>query len=242
MQFHIYSSPAEVNKALADFFTATCNKAIERQGYANVVLSGGNSPKQLHQLLASEYKDKLQWEKISFFFGDERYVPFESADNNGAMAKRTLFDPLHIGEAQVHYINTNLQPEESAKDYSSDILAHFITKQLKFDFVFLGLGDNVHTASLFPHTPILEEKIAAVKSVYVDEIGAMRISMTAALINKAETIAFLVYGKGKAEAIQKAVEGERNYKLYPAQLIHPDKGEVHWFMDEPAAVLVKNQK
>lgn len=241
MQFHIYNDPSEVNRALADFFVEVCNKAIAAKGYANVVLSGGNSPKQLHQLLASEYKDKVKWERISFFFGDERYVPFDSPDNNGAMAKRTLFDPLNIDETQVHYINTALPPVEAAKDYSADIVSHFLNKPLQFDFILLGLGDNVHTASLFPNTTVLEDKIAAVKSVFVEEIDAMRITMTAPLINKAETIAFLVYGKGKAEAVHHAIKGENNYHLYPAQLIIPVNGEVHWFMDEPAAAQVKNK-
>jgi 6-phosphogluconolactonase len=242
MQLHIYRDPAEVNKALADFFVQQCNKAIGEKGYANVVLSGGNSPKQLHQLLASEYGDKVKWEKISFFFGDERYVPFDSPDNNGAMAKRTLFDPLNIDESQAHYINTALKPEEAARDYSSDIVAHFSGKPLIFDLIFLGLGDNVHTASLFPNTTVLEEKIAAVKSVFVEEINAMRITMTAPLINKAAAIAFLVYGSGKAEALHHAIEGEDNYRLYPAQLIRPEKGEVHWFIDQPAASMLKAQK
>jgi 6-phosphogluconolactonase len=242
MQFHIYSDPQEVNTALADFFVETCNKAIAEKGYANVVLSGGNSPKQLHQLLATEYRDKLQWKRISFFFGDERYVSFDSPDNNGAMAKRTLFDPLNIDESQVHYVNTAMTPEEAARDYSSAIAAHFTGRPVQFDFILLGLGDNVHTASLFPNTDVLEDKIAAVKSVFVEEIKAMRITMTAPLINKASTIAFLVYGPGKAEAVHSAIEGENNYHLYPAQLIKPGNGDVHWFMDEPAAALVRNQK
>lgn len=242
MQFHIYNDPAGVNKALADFFVQVCDTAIAQKGYANVVLSGGNSPKQLHQLLASSYKDKLKWERVSFFFGDERYVPFDSPDNNGAMAKRTLFDPLHIDESQVHYMNTALSPAEAANDYSSDIVAHFANKPIEFDFILLGLGDNVHTASLFPNTPVLDEKIAAVKSVFVEEIDAMRITMTAPLINKANAVAFLVYGSGKAGAVHHAIEGENNYRLYPAQLIHPVNGEVHWFLDKPAAALLKDQK
>ncbi|MBO9570723.1 MAG: 6-phosphogluconolactonase [Chitinophagaceae bacterium] len=235
MQLHILKDAAEVNTALADFFVRVCSKAIKEKGHADVVLSGGNSPKSLHELLASEYKDKLEWNKINFFFGDERYVPFDSPDNNGAMAKRTLFDPLNISDKNVFYIDTSLKPEVSAKKYASEILKHFGDDPVSFDLIILGLGDNVHTASLFPNTDVLDEKKALVKNVYVDEIKAMRITMTAALINESAHIAFLVYGASKAEAVYNAIEGEKNYKLYPAQLIEPEIGETDWFLDEAAA-------
>jgi 6-phosphogluconolactonase len=241
MKIHVLNSPAETNKALADFFIESCNKAINRKGHCDVVLSGGNTPKQFHELLAAEYKDKTEWKKIHFFFGDERFVPFDNPNNNGAMAKRTLFDPLDIADAQVFYIDTALQPEVSAKKYASQILKHFGDDPIEFDFILLGLGDNVHTASLFPNTDVLNEKKALVKHVFVKEIDAMRITMTAALINEAANIAFLVCGESKAEAVHLAIEGEKDHRLYPAQLIEAEVGEVHWFLDEAAAVKLKNK-
>ncbi len=241
MQLHISDNPSSVNTALADFFIETCNKAITEKGHCDVVLSGGNSPKQFHELLASDYRDKVDWSKINFFFGDERFVPFSSANNNGAMAKRTLFDPLNIREQQIFYIDTSVDPEVSAQKYAADILKHFGNDPVRFDFILLGLGDNVHTASLFPNTKVLDEKKALVKSVFVEEIDAMRITMTAALINEAAIIAFLVYGEGKAEAVHHAIEGEKNYHLYPAQLIEAEDGEVHWFLDNAAASKLANK-
>lgn len=241
MKLNISKDSGEVNIAVADFFVQVCKKAINSKGHADVVLSGGNSPKQLHELLASTYKDKLDWSKINFFFGDERFVPFDSPDNNGAMAKRTLFDPLNIDEKNIFYIDTSLQPEISAKKYASEILNHFGDDPVRFDLILLGLGDNVHTASLFPNTNVLDEKKALVKHVYVEEIKAMRITMTAALINEAANIVFLVYGAGKAEAVHHAIEGEKNHHLYPAQLIEAEDGEVFWFIDEAAAEKLSNK-
>lgn len=235
MKIHVYKNPDEVNIALADFFVEKCNEAIAVKGYANVVLSGGNSPKKLHELLAAEYATKTSWTKINFFFGDERYVPFESPDNNGAMAKRTLFDPLNIDESKIFYIDTSLEPEDAAEAYAMIFPS-------AVDFIFLGLGDNVHTASLFPYTDILDEKSPTVKNIYVEEVKAMRISLTAPLINQAKTIAFLVYGAGKAEAVHDAIEGEENYKKFPAQLIKPSNGEVHWFLDQASAKPLTSQK
>jgi 6-phosphogluconolactonase len=241
MQIHISKDVTETNKALADFFIEVCNNAIAKKGHADVVLSGGNTPKKFHELLASDYKDKTDWKKIHFFFGDERFVPFNNPDNNGAMAKQTLFDPLGINDAQIFYMDTALQPEMSAKKYASQILKHFGDDPVQFDFILLGLGDNVHTASLFPNTSVLDEKKALVKNVFVEEINAMRITMTAALINEAANIAFLVHGENKAEAVHLAIEGKKNAHLYPAQLIEAEDGEVHWFIDESAAAKLKNK-
>ncbi len=235
MQLHISENASAVNIALADFFIDTCQKSILEKGHCDVVLSGGNSPKQFHELLVNNYHDKIDWSKINFFFGDERFVPFDNPDNNGAMAKRTLFDPLNISEQQIFYVDTTVEPVASAKKYAADITRHFGNEPIRFDFILLGLGDNVHTASLFPNTSVLDENKALVKSIFVDEINAMRITMTAALINEAATIAFLVYGEGKAEAVHHAIEGDKNVHLYPAQLIDAEDGEVHWFLDTAAA-------
>ena len=173
--------------------------------------------------------------KIYFFFGDERYVPFTSPDNNGSMVKKTLFDPLSIADANIFYINTAIPPDESAKKYAQCILAHFENKPVRFDLILLGLGENGHTASLFPHTPVLKEKKALVKAVYLEDLSSYRITMTAALINGAYAIAFLVYGAAKANAVYEVLKGERDFGTYPAQLIISEQGIVHWFIDEDAA-------
>lgn len=240
MELHIYPTPGEVITALADFFVAKVNAAITEKGSCSVVLSGGNSPKKLHELLASPaYNQQVDWTKIDFFFGDERYVPFEDADNNGLMAKQTLFDPLHINESKIFYINTTLSPEECAADYANRIRKYFDGNPIQFDLILLGLGDNAHTASLFPHTQVLYEMKALVSAVHVEEVKQYRITMTAPLINESHDIVFLVFGAGKAASVHQILKEEKNIDAYPAQLIEAEEGTVHWFMDDAAAALVK---
>ena len=180
MELHVYKSADEVITGLADFCVRTINEAIAAKGECNLVLSGGNSPKKLYELLVSaSYKNKVDWSRTWFFFGDERYVPFTDKDNNGLMAKQSLFDPLNIDEAKIFYINTALTPEAAAVDYAQKIIAHFGANPIQFDLVLLGLGDNAHTASLFPHTKILYEMKALVSALFIDEIQSYRITMTA---------------------------------------------------------------
>lgn len=236
MELHIYKTPDEVIEGLANYFIQTVKTAIKERNECTVVLSGGNSPKKLYELLAStDHGNQIDWDKIYFFFGDERYVPFTDPENNGNMVKKALFEPLMIPDANIFYINTAVPPEESAKKYSQRILSYFKNNPVRFDLILLGLGDNAHTASLFPHTPVLKEKKALVSAVYIEELLSYRITMTAALINEAHAIAFLVYGEAKANAVHNVLEGEKDFETYPAQLISPEDGILHWFIDEDAA-------
>jgi 6-phosphogluconolactonase len=242
MEIHIYKSPDEAIKGLANYFVATVKTAIKKNGECTVVLSGGNSPKKLYELLASpDYNQQIDWDKIYFFFGDERYVPFNDPENNGNMVKKTLFEPLMIPDANIFYINTVAPPDESAKKYSKRILLHFKNKPIQFDLILLGLGDNAHTASLFPHTPVLKEKKALINAVYLEGTSSYRITMTAALINEAHAITFLVYGTKKANAVHEVLEGKKDPESCPAQLIIPEEGILHWFMDEDAAQNLKTK-
>lgn len=223
-------------KALADFIVSKSKEAITRQGRFTLALSGGSSPKKLFELLASDaYRDSVEWAKVFFFFGDERYVPLYHKNSNYLMAEKALFEPLSITPEQVFAVNTTLPPAQAAQDYEERMLSHFNDPACRFDLILLGLGDNSHTASLFPHTKVLHEKKALVKEIFVDEVNMYRITFTAPLINAAHVIAFLVYGGSKAEAVHHILEDAANIEAYPAQLIQPAEGEIHWFMDEAAA-------
>lgn len=236
MKVNVFGSVAELERALADNIVATARKSITARGVFNFVLSGGNSPKSLNKLLAGpEYRNQIEWPKINFFFGDERYVPADDPQSNALMARQTLFEPLKISESQIFAINTALAPEESAKDYADRIGDYFKDRAAQFDLILLGLGDNSHTASLFPHTPVLHEKTASVKAVWLEGQKVHRITMTAPMINAARHIAFLVYGAGKAEAVHHVQKDQTNIEEYPAQLIRPANGEVQWYLDRPAA-------
>lgn len=235
----IYPSPEQVLKSLADFFVKCASEAIDNNGKFAVALSGGSSPKKLYELLASaDYKDQVEWNKVFFFFGDERNVPHDNPESNALMVQKALFDPLNIPNTQVFKVNTLYSPDEAAKIYNDDIVYFFKREKAVFDLVLLGLGDNSHTASLFPHTLILNDPTASVEQVWLDDQQVYRISFTALLINQAKHIAFLIYGQGKAEAVHHVLEDEKNTNEYPAQLIRDDAA-VYWFMDESAASLLK---
>ena len=180
MTLHIYSTPDEAISKMAVFITDTVNDAIKNNGHCHMVLTGGNSPKKLYELLASStYKDVVRWDKVFFYFGDERYVPFTHRDNNGGMVKNIFFDPLGIREDHICYMDTSFPPEMAAQKYDTAIREKMGNSYPVFDLVLLGMGDNAHTASLFPGTAVLEEKTVDVKSVYLADQDAYRITMTA---------------------------------------------------------------
>ncbi len=237
MDLHIAKTADETLHALADYFIDRAGQAIARRGRFAVALSGGSSPKKLYELLASPaYRAHVAWEQVYFFFGDERNVLPTSPESNYLMAKKALFDPLNIRPAQIFAVDTEQEPSEAAAQYCVDIEEFFGEKKAKFDLVLLGLGDNAHTASLFPHTPVLQDKSVSVKEVWLPEQQVYRITMTAPLINQARAIAFLVYGADKAAAVAQVLGQKQDIEQYPAQLIEPTNGEaVQWFLDEAAA-------
>jgi len=233
---HIYNDPDTLLTALADFVVGIVRLAVDGSGRCNLVLSGGSSPRRLYELLAAEpYRDAVSWRDVYFFFGDERYVPSDDANSNFLMANKTLFLPLDIASEQVFSVNTNLSPADAAHDYERRIRQHFGGDDCRFDLILLGLGDNAHTASLFPRTTVLHEHTALVKEVFVDEVNMYRITFTAPLINAARHVAFLVYGASKAAAVHHILEDAFNAEVYPAQLIKPMAGPPDWFLDAAAA-------
>lgn len=240
VKLNIAATEAEVLTQLAEYFVTTGKAAIAEHGRFSVSLSGGSSPKKLYELLATTYKDALAWSKVDFFFGDERNVPQTDKDSNYLMAKKALFDPLDIPHPHIYAVDTSYSPEAAAKAYTSVIQEYFKGKPMVFDLILLGLGDNSHTASLFPYTPVLHDTSASVKEVFLEDQQVFRISMTAPLINQAKHIAFLVYGEGKALAVHHVLEDERDIENYPAQLIKTD-GDVQWFLDEAAAGELKKK-
>ncbi|WP_426667349.1 6-phosphogluconolactonase [Mucilaginibacter sp. McL0603] len=242
MRINVYNNESEVLNGLANYFVETAAKSIAHHGQFSVALSGGNSPKKLYELLASSsYRDKVEWNKVHFFFGDERYVPHTDPQSNYLMAKKALLEPLDLSYKQIFPIDTSLSPEEAAKKYTTDINYYFAGTDVCFDLILLGLGDNSHTASLFPHTPVLHDKTVSVKEVFLEDQQVFRITMTAPLINQAHHIAYLVYGDGKATAVHHVIEDKIDIENYPAQLIKPQNGDLQWFLDKGAASQLKNR-
>ena len=241
MELNIFNNENEVLAALAEYFIKVANEAIVKDGKFSVALSGGNSPKKLYELLATSYSGEVDWEKVYFFFGDERYVPQTDPDSNYLMAKTALFAPLLIDPSNIFAFDTTVSPEESAAKYQEEVETFFDEGELSFDLVLLGLGDNSHTASLFPHTPVLHDRTPGVTSVFLSDKNIYRLTLNAPLINEAKHIAFLVYGEGKAIAVHHVIEDDENIEEYPAQLIEPIVGEIAWFLDSAAASLLKDE-
>ncbi len=239
MTLHVFDTEAKLLAAYAQYFSDMAQRYIKEQGQFNVVLSGGSSPKRVYELLASPaFRNGVDWEHVYFFFGDERHVPADDDRNNALMVEKALFQPLHIADDHVFKMDTALPPEATASHYMDSIRAHFRGEPIHFDLILLGLGDNAHTASLFPFTAVLHEKTPGVQAVYLKEDDAYRITLTAPLINQAKNVAFLVFGDSKAKAVQEVIKGVKNPDQFPAQLIQPETAELHWFLDKAAATLL----
>lgn len=241
MNLLIYKTKAELLNDLAEYIITIGEKAIAENDRFNFVLTGGNSPKELYSMLATTYREKLDWTKVYFFVGDERNVPPGHESYNGLMARKSLLDPLNVAADHIFFVDTTLAPEKAAIEYAKAITAHFDGADLTFDLILLGMGDDAHTASLFPETEVLTNTEVTVDSVYVDKLATYRITFTAPLINKAKNVAFLVFGESKAEAIKHVIEDEtKNTSLYPSQLIAPIDGGLTFFLDSEAAKLLES--
>ena len=236
MNLNIFKSVKDLNEALIAYVIEIANKAITTKGVFNFVLTGGNSPKELYQQLSTTYKDKIDWSKVYFFFGDERTVLPDHKDYNGLMAKENLFNNLTTLESHIFYIDTTLVPEDAARAYKTALDKHFNGEEIIFDLILLGMGDDAHTASIFPGTDLVHNYEETVAAVWVEKLNTYRISLTAPLINKTKNIAFITFGDNKAAALSHVIgDEEKNFELYPAQLINPINGKLDWFVDEKAA-------
>lgn len=198
-------------------------------------MSGGSTPQQLHTILAgSPYKEKIDWTNLHVFWGDERVLPFEDDRNNAKMAYDTLLNHVPVPAHQIHVMRTDIEPETAALNYDRILQQYFDHTSTSFDLVLLGMGDDGHTLSLFPRTEIVHEQQAWVKAFYLSSQNMYRITLTASVVNKAAAVAFLTAGNNKSKALKQVLQGDFNPDIYPSQLIRPENGELHWFVDEAA--------
>ena len=213
--------------------------AVAARGRFTLVLSGGSSPKHLYELLATpEWRDRLDWSKVHLFWEDDRYVPPDDPRSNYRMVREALLDKIDIPEDNIHRMRTELpRPEQTAQVYEDEIRAVLPSEDTfpSFDFVVLGLGENGHTASLFPHRPALRERSKLVVADFVPEVDMHRVTMTAPLLNAARTVAFFVSGRSKADVVHQVIAGPHRPEDSPAQLIAPACGDLLWLMDAEAA-------
>lgn len=232
----IYNNIEEINNKAAALFTESAEKAIAEKGRFTAVLTGGSSPAGIYKLLASdEYKNKIDWSKVYIFWGDERWVPLNDDLSNAKMSYAALLSHVPIPSENIFEMyKDGVTPEDYAVTYEQSI-RKVLGDEGKFDLILLGMGDDGHTASLFPGEAVLNEQNKWVDAYYLAPQNMHRITLTAPLINKAEKIIVVAFGEKKAHALKEVSKGEYNPALYPMQLIKPVCGELLFLVDKSAA-------
>lgn len=236
MAISIFQDKEALTSAAADLFVAAARKAISANNKFTVALTGGSTPDQLYRLLASEaYRGQVDWQKVWVFWGDERWVPLDDRKSNARMAFETLLDHVDVPGGQIFPMyQEDISPEEYAAIYEGK-LHDVLGGDGAFDLILLGMGDDGHTASLFPGERVLYEQTKWVDAYFLVPQDMYRITLTAPLINQARHIVFALFGEGKAPALYEVLKGGTNIEKYPSQLIKPVSGEVTWLVDESAA-------
>lgn len=232
----ILPDSAAIAEAAAQIVTDLAQKAIERQGRFSLALSGGSTPRALYQLLATElYASQMQWDKVHIFWGDERCVEPDHDDSNYRMAKEVLLDPMSLPPENIHRIKGEIDPQQAASEYETVLHEYFGSDEPRFDGLLLGMGDDGHTASLFPHTTALNETERWVVGNFIASKQVWRITLTATAINAASNVLFLVSGGRKAERLKQVLKASYQPDKLPSQLIKPRNGNLIWLVDQAAA-------
>lgn len=239
MNLLVHESKESLAEAAAKDFVDRAKQAIQSAGRFTVALAGGSTPKATYEILARHHAEAIDWSRVHFFFGDERTVPPDHEDSNYRMAKEALLDPISPGS--VHRMRGEMLPDEAAMDYESELHEFFgsLGEPPNLDLIMLGIGEDGHTASLFPDTPALGVTDRWAAQNPVPKLETVRITLTLPVLNAAKAVEFLVAGEGKAEALKEILEGDSEPRKYPAKLVRPGGG-LTWMVDRTAARLLGN--
>lgn len=222
----------QLQRTVADAFCEAVSITLEQQDSFRVALSGGSTPKRLYELLAER---ELPWDQIHWFWGDERNVPDSHSESNAKMVRTALLDRVPAPAMNIHPVAVEPQnPALAAESYRKTLRSHFPDDTLPtWDLVLLGMGDDGHTASLFPHTDALSEQKLWFVENWVEKFGAYRYTLTASAINSGQRIWFLVAGENKRPALEEVLSGRGNERVYPSRLIQPTQ----WWVTDDALPL-----
>jgi 6-phosphogluconolactonase len=235
----VYPDLESLSRAATALIAAQANLAVAARGRFSVALAGGATPRRTYELLAAPpLMDQVPWDRVHVFWGDERCVPPDDPRSNARMAREAWLDRVPIPGPQIHPIDCAQDPAAAARDYEAGLRDFFAGAPPRLDLVLLGLGDNGHTASLFPGTQVLEEHARWAAAVCVAAGDLYRVTLTAPLINQAALVVFLVAGGAKAKILRDVLHGPSDPARLPAQLIRPHPGGLLWLADRPAAALV----
>lgn len=233
-KLHVYKNEKETCYAFAEWLVEFINDSLKQHNIFTLALSAGEIPKSFFRTLAMNFTDAVDWSKVHLFWGDKRLLAF-SEEKHNTDAGKLFIDNLPIPNDQIHIINTEISPEQSAHQYESILKEFFPDSNTTFNLVILGLGEDGNTLSLFPGNEENNLKSSWVIPVYNQKEDLYRITLTSSIINAAEVKAFLITGKSKQDAVEKVLKGKYEPEKYPAQLIQTVNKTVHWFMDEAAA-------
>jgi 6-phosphogluconolactonase len=234
-KLEIVADEKALAQAAAEHFIAAASAAIRERGRFNVSLAGGSTPKAMYALLREEpMRGQVDWEKISFWFGDERCVMPDHPDSNYGMAHTELFEPMELPEEFVYRMRGEMDPVDAAGEYE-DQIRKLLGPTPVFDLILLGMGPDGHTASLFPGTLDDIDPDWLVTSTFVEKLNSHRITLTPRTINGARAILVVAGGPSKADALAHVLTGPREPNVYPSQILHPEHGTLTWLVDRAAA-------
>jgi 6-phosphogluconolactonase len=221
----IFADPEELARGAAEYFVARRPETV--------AVSGGSTPKLMFQILAEQFREQVAWNRIHFFWSDERHVPPDHPDSNYRMANEALLSRVPVTKSNVHRVPTeNPSAAETAAEYEQTLIETTSQSLPQLDLILLGLGGDGHTASIFPGSDVLNETKRLVAAPWVEKLKTYRITMTLPLLNNGASVVFLVSGAEKAQIVKEIFEGPEQY---PAQAIKPAHGELIWLLDREAA-------
>ena len=239
VEIRVLTTPQELFEAAADEVVHAAQEAVEQRGRFTIALPGGSTPKSLFNLLATNARTVLPWDRTFFFWGDERHVPPTDPDSNYRMAEETMLSKIPVVAGNVFRIPAeNPDAAAAAEAYEQTVRKFFQLEPGQvpvFDLILLGMGPDGHTASLFPSSPGLQEKTRLVIANWVDKLKTSRLTLTLPVLNAARCVTFLVSGTDKAAMLKTVLEEDAPAEQYPSKLIRPNNGKLIWLVDRAAA-------
>jgi 6-phosphogluconolactonase len=236
----IFEDETAFQRDTVERIVATLEAALGERGIATLVLTGGQTPRPVYQMMASPpWRERIAWERIHFFWGDERCVPPDDPQSNFGMAWKSMLAEVPASPDCIHRMLGEMEDtDKAARRYEAEILKVLPgPREPSLDLVLLGMGEDGHTASLFPGTEWDEERL--VVGNFVPKLGAWRITMTPRLLNAARSVVFLISGAAKARVVAGVLEGPQG--IFPAQRISPVRGDLTWLIDAQAGALIRNR-
>ena len=239
LEIRTLNTPQELFEAAAELVASTASEAVAERGRFTIALSGGSTPKNLYNLLATNARSSLPWDRMFFFFGDERHVPPTDPESNYRMANEAMLSKVPVAPGNVFRVEAEKPDAGAAATAYEQTLRKFFALEAgqipAFDLILLGMGPDGHTASLFPGTEALQEKSKLFVANWVEKLKTHRLTLTLPVLNAARCVAFLASGTDKAPVLKSVLEGDAPGEQYPAKLVRPAQGKLIWLLDRAAA-------